>query len=176
MSSNNELEPVSPNCLPEGDFLLVQASVWTRIRASVLLTPLPMSSRVGPESVVLHLKMVQHFPPKTPRHKLIKHLPTDWRECHLSLCSLLLSHPGENPFFWAWATLEVIVPQSPWQLPSGYDGGSWGKESETYQEAPRESHFHREKFQSLNDWVGIRGTASYGICYFWKVALCHSLG
>lgn len=27
-----------------------------------MLTPLPMSSRVGPESVVLHLKMVQHFP------------------------------------------------------------------------------------------------------------------
>lgn len=49
--------------------------------------------------------------------------------------------------------------------------GAEEKESETYQGASGESHFHKEGFESLNYWVGTPATAVCGICYFWKFAL-----
>lgn len=95
------------------------------------LASLPMGSRVSPVSSRTFSKHVSPFPSLRSNKNICLLLGKENTQCSFSQLSTSQPHWG-NPFFSAPATLEVTVPQSPWQLPSGYGQGGWReKESET---------------------------------------------
>ena len=114
----------------------------------VLLTLLPLGSRVSPASAQVPLKLFEHFP-QVSKAKLVKSLSQLIKEnaiCISAPCFLV--KPAE-----ALSCESELLQRS---LAYGHHGNSLQcttervkeKESETYRGAPGESHFHREGFQS----------------------------